>query len=70
MKMISNLVHAKGKKKKNTKAIFICSLSIKIYKGKLKRSILNIYNTLKDKGDINLAFPTVISVVNNQSIKE
>ena len=42
----------------------------KIYKGKLKRSILNIYNTLKDKGDINLAFPTVISVVNNQSIKE
>jgi len=39
-----------------------------IYKGKLKRSILNIYNTLKNKGDANLAFPTVVSVVNNQNI--
>ncbi len=41
-----------------------------IYKGKLKRTILNIYNTLKDKGDANLAFPTVLSVVDNQRIKE
>tara|TARA_B100000767_G_scaffold265795_1_gene282298 strand:+ start:710 stop:1309 length:600 start_codon:yes stop_codon:yes gene_type:complete len=34
MKKIVNLVYAKGKMKKNTKAIFICSLSMKIYKGK------------------------------------
>ena len=31
-----------------------------IHKGILKRSILNIYNTLSDKGDVNLSFPSAI----------
>jgi hypothetical protein len=50
-------------------------LTIK-YQGKtiaqktFKRSILNIYNTLADKGDAELAFPCVISVINNETVKE
>lgn len=40
-----------------------------IYKGILNRSILNIYETLSDKGDSNLTFPTIITVKNNQSVE-
>jgi hypothetical protein len=35
-----------------------------------KRSILNIYNTLADKGDAELAFPCMLSVINNETVKE
>ena len=36
----------------------------------VKRSILNIYHSLADKGDAELAFPSVISVINNETVKE
>ena len=49
MKMISNLVHAKGKKKKNTKAIFKCFLSIKIYKGKFINAQGQIHGNISSK---------------------
>ena len=39
-----------------------------IYQGPLKRTILNIYENLQDKGDENLAFPCVVSVKDKQVV--
>lgn len=41
-----------------------------IHKGILNRSILNIYQTLSNKGDTHLAFPSVISIKDNKTIKK
>jgi XTP/dITP diphosphohydrolase len=49
MKKIVNLVYAKGKMKKNTKAIFICSLSMKIYKGKFINAQGQIQGSISNK---------------------
>ena len=40
-----------------------------IYKGLADRTILNIYETLSKKGDINLMFPSIISIQNNKTAK-
>lgn len=39
-----------------------------IYQGKLERSISNIYKSLSEKGDFNLAFPCLVSVKNNKTV--
>ncbi|NKI28464.1 alpha/beta hydrolase [Arenibacter sp. 6A1] len=52
------------------KPITIKYQNTEIYKGFFHRSILNIYKNLMDKGDANLAFPCVITMVNNQTITE
>ena len=41
-----------------------------IHQGMFHRNILNVYNSLSIKGDENLAFPCVISIVNNQTATE
>jgi len=50
------------------------SVSIKfkektIYKGKLKRTILDIYQSLEMKGDGGLCFPVKVSIIKNQEIE-
>ena len=40
-----------------------------IAKGLFKRSVLNIYESLSAKGDVNLSFPTMVSVTNNQTVE-
>ncbi len=40
-----------------------------IYEGKVERTLLNIYQSLSVKGDINLAFPVVISVQDNATVQ-
>jgi hypothetical protein len=41
-----------------------------IFKGVLHRTVLNLFKTLYDKGDSNLAFPVSASVIRNQTIAE
>ncbi len=40
-----------------------------IYQGTPERSILNIYKTLSEKGDLNLAFPCLVSIKNNKTVE-
>jgi hypothetical protein len=41
-----------------------------IFKGALHRTIVNLYRSLYDKGDPNLAFPVSASIIRNQKIVE
>lgn len=41
-----------------------------IHKGQFHRSILNIYETISEKGDINLNFPCVITIKDNATVVE
>ncbi|GAB5555567.1 MAG: hypothetical protein Sapg2KO_51580 [Saprospiraceae bacterium] len=40
-----------------------------IYEGMVERTILNIYNSLIHKGDYDLSFPAVLSVLNNSLVE-
>lgn len=50
------------------KSVTIKYRSKTIYEGKLERSILNIYQSLSEKGDANLAFSSKISIKNNETV--
>lgn len=39
-----------------------------IFNGKVERTLLNIYNTIMDKGDAALSFPAMVSVINNTEV--
>ena len=50
------------------KPISILFQGQEVYKGMLKRTIQNIHQTLQDKGDPDLAFPVILSILNNENV--